>query len=103
MTLRKLNDRRQRHQEQVQAHQMSKQFGFSWKASGLDGISSEMIKAGGETVAKFMVLMFNDILRNNTIPNSFQEAKIIVIFLIHFLNSPKLLYRAVVYQLIYKC
>ena len=49
------------------------------KAPGLDGLTSEMIKLGGEQIIKEITELFNKILQSKKIPSKWKEAKIIIL------------------------
>ena len=50
------------------------------KAPGVDGIYSEMIKAGGSTITNALHKLFNKILLTNKIPEDFKKAEIVLIY-----------------------
>ena len=50
------------------------------KSPGLDNIYSEYIKAGGEHLTKALLHLFNCILTTNTVPDSFKQALIVVLY-----------------------
>ena len=49
------------------------------KAPGIDKIHAEMLKAGGDSIAKALLKLFNRILETNKIPENFKKAEIILI------------------------
>ena len=50
------------------------------KAQGVDGITSHIIKLGGPTVLTYLTNIFNNILKTKQIPDSWHEAKIVILF-----------------------
>ena len=50
------------------------------KAQGVDGITSDIIKLGGPMVLTYLTSIFNNILRTKQIPDSWHEAKIVILF-----------------------
>ena len=50
------------------------------KAQGVDGITSDIIKLGGPMVLTYLTNIFNNILRTKQIPDSWHEAKIVILF-----------------------
>ena len=50
------------------------------KSAGLDNIYSEYLKAGGEHIISALHILFNIIIKTNTVPSSFKKALIVVIF-----------------------
>ena len=50
------------------------------KAQGVDGITSDIIKLGGPMVLTYLTNIFNNILRTKQIPDSWDEAKIVILF-----------------------
>ena len=50
------------------------------KSPGLDNIYSEYLKAGGDPLINTLQILFNKILQENSIPQAFKEALIVVIF-----------------------
>ena len=50
------------------------------KAPGNDGITSDILKLGGSELTKYLTRAFNEILRSKEIPDTWQEAKIIILF-----------------------
>ena len=50
------------------------------KAQGVDGITSDIIKLGGPVVLTYLTNIFNNILRTKQIPDSWHEAKIVILF-----------------------
>ena len=50
------------------------------KAQGVDGIKSDIIKLGGPMVLTYLTNIFNNILRTKQIPDSWHEAKIVILF-----------------------
>ena len=50
------------------------------KAQGVDGITSDTIKLGGPMVLTYLTNIFNNILRTKQIPDSWHEAKIVILF-----------------------
>ena len=50
------------------------------KAQGMDGITSDVIKLGGPSVLTYLTNIFNNILKTKQIPDSWYEAKIVILF-----------------------
>ena len=50
------------------------------KAQGVDGITSDIIKLGGPMVLTYLTSIFNNILKTKQIPDSWHEAKIVILF-----------------------
>ena len=50
------------------------------KAQGMDGITSDIRKLGGLIVLTYLINIFNNILKTKQIPDSWHEAKIIIVF-----------------------
>ena len=50
------------------------------KAQGVDGITSDIIKLGGPIVLTYLINIFNNILKTKQIPDSWHEAKIVILF-----------------------
>ena len=50
------------------------------KAQGMDGITNDIIKLGGTIVLTYLTNIFNNILKTKQIPDSWQEAKIVILF-----------------------
>ena len=50
------------------------------KAQGMDGITSDIIKLGGPIVLTYLTNIFNNILRTKQTPDSWHEAKIVILF-----------------------
>ena len=50
------------------------------KAQGVDGITSDIIKLGGSMVLTYLTNIFNNILKTKQIPDSWHEAKIVILF-----------------------
>ena len=50
------------------------------KAQGVDGITSDIIKLGGPMVLTYLPNIFNNILKTKQIPDSWHEAKIVILF-----------------------
>ena len=50
------------------------------KAQGVDGITSDIIKLGGPMVLTYLTNIFNNILKTKQIPDSWHEAKIVILF-----------------------
>ena len=50
------------------------------KAQGVDGITSDIIKLGGPIVLTYLTNIFNNILKTKQIPDSWHEAKIVILF-----------------------
>ena len=50
------------------------------KAQGMDGITSDIIKLGRPVVLTYLTNIFNNILKTKQIPDSWHEAKIVVLF-----------------------
>ena len=50
------------------------------KAQGVDGITSDITKLGGPMVLTYLTNIFNNILRTKQIPDSWHEAKIVILF-----------------------
>ena len=50
------------------------------KAQGIDGITSDIIKLGGPIVLTYLTNVFNNILKTKQIPDSWHEAKIVILF-----------------------
>ena len=50
------------------------------KAQGVDGITSDIIKLGGPVVLTYLTNIFNNILNTKQIPDSWHEAKIVILF-----------------------
>ena len=50
------------------------------KAEGLDGITCDIIKLLGQIVLTYLTNIFNITLRTNQIPDSWHEAKTIILF-----------------------
>ena len=46
----------------------------------MDGITSDIIKLGGITVLTYLTNIFNNILKTKQIPDSWHEAKIVILF-----------------------
>ena len=51
-----------------------------YKAQGMDGITSDIIKLGGPIVLTYLTNIFNNILKTKQIPDSWHEAKIAILF-----------------------
>ena len=49
------------------------------KAPGIDNITSEKIKLGGKEVIKALKTIFNEILESQEIPETWREAKMIIL------------------------
>ena len=58
------------------------------KAPGLDGITSEMLKAGGKTVISFLEKLFNQIFDKGIYPKEWAKAIVIPIFKKGDANNP---------------
>ena len=50
------------------------------KAQGVDGITSDITKLGGPIVLTYLTNIFNNILKTKQIPDSWHEAKIVILF-----------------------
>ena len=50
------------------------------KAQGVDGITSDIIKLGGPIVLTYLTNIFNNVLKTKQIPDSWHEAKIVILF-----------------------
>ena len=50
------------------------------KAQGMDGITSDIIKLGGSVVLTCLTNIFNNILKTKQVPDSWHEAKIVILF-----------------------
>ena len=50
------------------------------KAQGVDGITSDIIKLGEPMVPTYLTNIFNNILKTKQIPDSWHEAKIVILF-----------------------
>ena len=50
------------------------------KVQGVDGITSDIIKLGGPMVLTYLTNIFNNILKTKQIPDSWHEAKIVILF-----------------------
>ena len=50
------------------------------KAQGVDGITSDIIKLGGPIVLTYLINIFNNILKTKQSPDSWHEAKIVILF-----------------------
>ena len=50
------------------------------KAQGVDGITSDIIKLGGPIVLTYLTNIFYNILKTKQIPDSWHEAKIVILF-----------------------
>ena len=50
------------------------------KAQGMDGITSDIIYLGGPNVLTYLTNIFNNILKTKQIPNSWREAKTVILF-----------------------
>ena len=50
------------------------------KAQGMDGITSDIIKLGGPIILTYQTNIFNNILKTKQIPDSWHEAKIVILF-----------------------
>ena len=50
------------------------------KDQGVDGITSDIIKLGGPIVLTYLTNIFNNILKTKQIPDSWHEAKIVILF-----------------------
>ena len=50
------------------------------KAQGMDGITSDIIKLGRPIVLTYLTNIFNNILKTKQIPDSWHEAKIVILF-----------------------
>ena len=50
------------------------------KAQGMDGITSDIIELGGPIVLTYLTNIFNNILKTKQIPDSWHEAKIVILF-----------------------
>ena len=50
------------------------------KRNGIDGIASDIIKLGGPVVLTYLTNIFNNTLKTKQIPDSWHEAKIIILF-----------------------
>ena len=50
------------------------------KAQGVDGITSDIVKLGGPIVLTYLINIFNNILKTKQIPDSWHEAKIVILF-----------------------
>ena len=50
------------------------------KAQGVDGITSDIIKLGGPIVLTYLTNIFNNILKTKQIPDSWHEAKVVILF-----------------------
>ena len=49
------------------------------KAPGIDNITSDVLKIGGQEVIKALTTIFNDILETQEIPEAWKEAKVIIL------------------------
>ena len=49
------------------------------KAPGIDDITSDIIKLGGEEMETQLVILFNRILESKKVPSSWKEAKTIIL------------------------
>ena len=47
----------------------------------MDGITSDIIKLGGSVVLTYLTNIFNNILKTKQIPDSWHEAKIVILFI----------------------
>ena len=50
------------------------------KGQGVDGITSDIIKLGGPIVLTYLTNIFNNILKTKQIPDTWHEAKIVILF-----------------------
>ena len=50
------------------------------KAAGSDGVHTEMIKAGGDEVLKWLVRLFNACWINGEVPTDWKEAMIVPLY-----------------------
>ena len=50
------------------------------KSPGLDNICSEYLKAGGESLTKALLFLFNQIITTRKIPQAFKEALIVILY-----------------------
>ena len=50
------------------------------KAQGMDGITSDIVKLGGPIVLTYLTNTFNNILKTKQIPDSWHEAKTVILF-----------------------
>ena len=50
------------------------------KAQGVDGITSDIIKLGGPIVLTYLTNIFNNIIKTKQIPDSWHEAKTVILF-----------------------
>ena len=50
------------------------------KAQGVDGITSDIIKLGRPIVLTYLTSIFNNILKTKQIPDSWHEAKMVILF-----------------------
>lgn len=50
------------------------------KAGGIDRITVEMIKAGGETIVEFLTNLYNTCLRNGILPDEWYLARLVLLF-----------------------
>ena len=50
------------------------------KPQGVDGITSDIIKLGGPIVLAYLTNIFNNTLKTKQIPDSWHEAKIVILF-----------------------
>ena len=50
------------------------------KVQGVDGITSDIIKLGGPIVLTYLTNIFSNILKTKQIPDSWHEAKIVILF-----------------------
>ena len=49
------------------------------KAPGIDNITSDILKLGGKEVIKALKTFFNEILESQEIPETWREAKMIIL------------------------
>ena len=49
------------------------------KTQGMDGITSDMMKREGPVVFTYLTNIFNNILKTKQIPDSWHEAKIVIL------------------------
>ena len=50
------------------------------KAPGSDGVTTDILLLGGPVMIKHLTMAYNTILKNQEIPKSWEEAKIIILF-----------------------
>ena len=50
------------------------------KARGVDGITSDIMKLGGPIILTYLTNIFNNTLKTKQIPDSWYEAKIVILF-----------------------